>query len=82
MQRADSLEETQMLGWIDGRRRRGWQRMKWLDGIIDTIDMNLRKLWEIPEDREEPILLQPMGLPRRLSSEELMLSNCGAGEDS
>ena len=64
MRRADSLENTLILGKTEGRRRRGWQRMKWLDGIIDTIDMNLRKLWEITEDREEPSMLQSMGLQR------------------
>ena len=57
-------EKTLILGKTEGRRRRGWQRMKWLDGIIDTIDMNLRKLWEITEDREEPSMLQSMGLQR------------------
>ena len=51
MQRADSLEKTLMLGKIEGRRRRGRQRMRWLDGIIDTMDMNLSKLQETVEDR-------------------------------
>ena len=52
MQRADSLEKTLMLGKIEGRRRRGWQRMRWLDGIIDWMDMGLGGLWELVMDRE------------------------------
>ena len=52
MWRADSLEKTLMLGKIEGRRRRGRQRMKWLDSIMDSMDMSLRKPWEIVKDRE------------------------------
>ena len=53
MQRTDSLEKILMLGKIEGKKKRGQQRMRWLDGSIDSIDLNLSKVWETEKDRED-----------------------------
>ena len=69
MQRANSMEKTLMLGKIEGRRRREQQRTRWLDGIINSVDMSLSKLWEIVKDREA----SPWGCKELDTTEQLSL---------
>ena len=76
----DSLEKTLMLGKIEGKRRRGQQKMKWLDGITDSRNVSLSKLWEIVKDREAwHAAGGPWGRKGSDTTEQLTVSLCGSG---
>ena len=71
MQRSDSFEKTLMLGKIEGGRSRGWQRMRWFDGIADSMDMGLSKLWELVMDGESLACCSPWGCQELDTTEQL-----------
>ena len=82
MQRANSLGKTLMLGKTEGKRRRGWQRMSWLDSIIDSMDMNLSKPQELVKDGESTVHGVAKIWTVKKAEHQSMLLKCGVGEDS